>query len=88
MKDDRTEAGGYPLRRTAARALGKLGDQRAVAALLQALECPDFYVREAAAQSLEMLEEPSCIPKLIRLLKNQVPGALPAPEPPQLTQTL
>ncbi|MCG8366830.1 MAG: HEAT repeat domain-containing protein [Pseudanabaenales cyanobacterium] len=85
-EDDRTEAGGYPLRRTAARALGKLGDRRAVAALLQALECADFYVREAAAQSLEMLAEPSCIPQLIRLLKNQVPGALPAPEPPQLAQ--
>ena len=27
---DRTEMGGYPLRRNAARALGKLGDQRAV----------------------------------------------------------
>ena len=85
-EDDRTEAGGYPLRRTAARALGKLGDHRSIAALLQALECNDFYVREAAAQSLEMLEAPACIPKLIKLLNNQIPGTLPAPEPPQLTQ--
>ncbi|MFM7613336.1 MAG: HEAT repeat domain-containing protein, partial [Synechococcales cyanobacterium] len=49
---DRTESGGYPLRRNAARALGKLGDHRqAVPALIKALECDDLYVREAAAQS-------------------------------------
>jgi len=65
---DRTEAGGYPLRRNAARALGKLGDRSAVPALIRALECDDFYVREAAAQSLEMLGDGSCIPKLIELL--------------------
>jgi phycocyanobilin lyase subunit alpha len=85
-EDDRTDAGGYPLRRNAARALGKLGDRRAVPALMRALECSDFYVREAAAQSLEMLGDTSCIPRLIELLHNQVPGTLPAPEPPQLVQ--
>ncbi len=83
---DRTMAGGYPLRRNAARALGKLGDRRAVPALIQALECSDFYVREAAAQSLEMLGDRACIPKLMALLQDQVPGTLPAPEPPQLAQ--
>jgi phycocyanobilin lyase alpha subunit len=85
-EDDRTEAGGYPLRRNAARALGKLGDQQAVPALIQALSCSDFYVREAAAQSLEMLGNSDCLPRLVELLKNQVPGTLPAPEPPQLVQ--
>lgn len=65
---DRTEAGGYPLRRNAARALGKLSDRSAVPALIRSLECDDFYVREAAAQSLEMLGDRSCIPKLIELL--------------------
>lgn len=85
-EDDRTNAGGYPLRRNAARALGKLGDHQAVPALIRALECSDFYVREAAAQSLEMLGDLSCIPRLIELLNNQVPGTLPAQEPPQLTQ--
>jgi len=65
---DRTEAGGYPLRRNAARALGKLGDRRAVPALTKSLDCPDFYVREAAAQSLEMLGDGACIPKLVELL--------------------
>lgn len=68
---DRTEAGGYPLRRNAARALGKLGDCRAVDALIQSLDCEDFYVREAAAQSLEMLGDRACIPKLIELIKPQ-----------------
>lgn len=85
-EDDRTNAGGYPLRRNAARALGKLGEKRAVSALVHALECSDFYVREAAAQSLEMLGDLSCIPRLIELLNNQIPGTLPAPEPPQLAQ--
>jgi phycocyanobilin lyase subunit alpha len=85
-EDDRTEAGGYPLRRNAARALGKLGDRRAVPPLIQSLSCADFYVREAAAQSLEMLADLTCIPNLIQLLNNQVPGTLPAPEPPQLVQ--
>lgn len=83
---DRTEAGGYPFRRNAARALGKLGDQRAVPALVQALGCSDFYVREAAAQSLEMLGDPSSAAALIDLLQNKIPGTLPAPEPPHLVQ--
>jgi phycocyanobilin lyase subunit alpha len=83
---DRTGAGGYPLRRNAARALGKLGDRRAVAALVEALSCSDFYVREAAAQSLEMLGDASCLPQLVALLNDTVPGTLPAPEPPQLAQ--
>ncbi|WP_017653310.1 HEAT repeat domain-containing protein [Fortiea contorta] len=85
-EDDRTNAGGYPLRRNAARALGKLGENRAVPALIQALECSDFYVREAAAQSLEMLKDTSCVARLIELLNNQIAGTLRAPEPPYLAQ--
>jgi phycocyanobilin lyase subunit alpha len=55
-REDRTELGGYPLRRNAARALGKLGSEEifgAIPALIEALNCEDFYVREAAAQSIE-----------------------------------
>jgi phycocyanobilin lyase alpha subunit len=85
-EDDRTEIGGYPLRRNAARALGKLGDRRAVPALIEALACSDFYVREAAAQALEMLGDLSGVPTLLGLLQNQIPGTLPAPEPPYLVQ--
>jgi phycocyanobilin lyase subunit alpha len=84
--DDRTDAGGYPLRRNAARALGKLGHRRAIPALLLALECSDFYVREAAAQALESLGDPSCSLRLLELLTDQIPGTLPAPEPPHLAQ--
>ncbi|MEH2253740.1 HEAT repeat domain-containing protein [Nostoc sp.] len=66
---DRTPEGGYPLRRNAARALGKLGDRQAVIPLIKCLDCSDFYVREAAAQSLEMLSDPVCIPALSKLLQ-------------------
>jgi phycocyanobilin lyase subunit alpha len=85
-EDDRTEVGGYPLRRNAARALGKLGDRRAVSALIEALACPDFYVREAAAQALENLGDIAGVPRLLQVLRNQIPGTLPAPEPPNLVQ--
>ena len=54
-QEDRTELGGYPLRRNAARALGKLGDVQAIPGLISALACDDFYVREAAAQAIEQL---------------------------------
>ncbi len=84
--DDRTDVGGYPLRRNAARALGKLGNQQVIPALLVALECSDFYVREATAQALESLGAACCIPKLMALLNDQIPGTLPAPEPPNLAQ--
>jgi phycocyanobilin lyase subunit alpha len=84
--EDRTGVGGYPLRRNAARALGKLGDLQAVPALMEALVCADFYVREAAAQALESLGDPVAVPILIQLLANQLPGTLPATEPPQLVQ--
>jgi phycocyanobilin lyase subunit alpha len=56
-REDRTDLGGYPLRRNAARALGKLGESERIAeaipALVEALNCDDFYVREAASQSIE-----------------------------------
>lgn len=54
-ESDRTPEGGYPLRLNSARALGKLGDARAVPALMECLNCADYYVREAAAQSLGVL---------------------------------
>lgn len=85
-EDDRTDAGGYPLRRNAARALGKLGDRRAVPPLVEALECSDFYVREAAAQSLESLGDTACIPALVCLLNGDIDGTLPAPEQKDLAE--
>lgn len=67
-EDDRTPEGGYPLRRNAARALGKLGALEAVEALMEALGCSDYYVREGAAQSLEMLSDERAIGPLTDLL--------------------
>ncbi|MGB3189432.1 MAG: HEAT repeat domain-containing protein [Limnoraphis sp.] len=85
-KSDRTEDGGYPLRRNAARALGKLDDKRAVPALIECLNCSDYYVREAAAQALEMLGDASSIPALITLLDGGVEAAKPVPGKPHLVQ--
>ncbi|OCQ90601.1 phycocyanobilin lyase [Nostoc sp. MBR 210] len=88
LKDeaDRTELGGYPLRRNAARALGKLGDARAVPSLIECLECSDFYVREAAAQSLEMLRDRTATSALIKMLDGGVAEAVQVPGLPHLTQ--
>ncbi|WP_081980612.1 HEAT repeat domain-containing protein [Neosynechococcus sphagnicola] len=74
-ESDRTTEGGYPLRRNAARALGKLGATRAVPALIQCLECDDFYVREAAVQSLGMLGDRSCVPVLMSFLASGLESA-------------
>ncbi len=67
-EDDRTPEGGYPLRRNAARALGKLSDRTAVPGLIGCLKCSDFYVREAAAESLGMLGDLAAIPALQKVL--------------------
>ncbi|MEQ8386484.1 MAG: HEAT repeat domain-containing protein [Coleofasciculus sp. A1-SPW-01] len=83
---DRTEVGGYPLKRNAARALGKLGDRKAVAPLINCLDCSDFYVREAAAQSLGMLGDPVCSPQLMELLEGGIEAAKPVPGSPHLAQ--
>ena len=83
---DKTELGGYPLRRNAARALGKLGNTKAVPGLIQCLECSDFYVREAAAQSLEMLQARSAKPALMQLLDGGVAAGVQVPGRPHLTQ--
>lgn len=83
---DRTPEGGYPLRRNAARALGKLDDRQAVLPLIACLDCSDFYVREAAVQSLEMLGDPVCIPALINLLTLGLQGEQLVSEQPDLSQ--
>ena len=84
--DDRTEDGGYPLRRNAARALGKMKAIHAVPALIACLDCSDYYVREGAAQSLEMLGDPRCIPDLVALLDGGVAAAQMVPGKPHLVQ--
>lgn len=83
---DRTELGGYPLRRNAARALGKLGDTKAVPGLIKCLECSDFYVREAAAQSLQMLGDQTAALALMKMLDGGIAQAVQVPGCPHLTQ--
>ena len=83
---DRSPDRGYPLRRNAAKALGKLGDMRAVPALIESLQCPDYYVRESAAQALEMLGDDRAIPPLLALLDGGVEAAQRVPGKPHLVQ--
>jgi phycocyanobilin lyase alpha subunit len=65
---DRTPEGGYPLRRNAARTLGKINATQAVEPLIKALSCPDLYVVEGAAQSLELLNDQRAVEPLAQLL--------------------
>lgn len=83
---DRTPDGGYPLRRNAATALGKLGDCRVVPALIDSLNCEDYYVRESAAGALEMLGDATAIPALVALLEGGVAAAVEEAGKPHLVQ--
>lgn len=85
-EQDRAPDGGYPLRRNAARALGKLGKKQAVPPLTRCLEFPDYYVREAAAQALETLNDRQCVPTLMQLLVGGVAAATRVPGKPHLVQ--
>ncbi|PZO40756.1 MAG: phycocyanobilin lyase [Shackletoniella antarctica] len=83
---DRAPDGGYPLRRNAARALGKLGDRTVIPDLIRCLDCDDYYVREAAAQALESLGDPQAISALRGLLAGGVAAAAAVPDKPHLVQ--
>jgi phycocyanobilin lyase alpha subunit len=86
FEGDRTDEGGFPLQRNAARALGKLGDLQAVPGLIRCLNCSDYYVREAAAQALEMLGDGRAIAPLMNLLAGGVTAAVQVPGKPHLIQ--
>lgn len=83
---DRSPDGGYPLRRNAAKALGKLGNRDAVPALIACLNCADYYVRESAAQALEELGDRQALPALVTLLDGGVEAAVQVPGKPHLVQ--
>lgn len=80
------ETGAFPLRRNAARALGKVGDDRAIPGLIECLQCSDYYVREAAAQSLATLGDPAAVTPLMQLLAGGVAEAVRVPGKPHLRQ--
>ncbi|OBQ12899.1 MAG: hypothetical protein AN482_05865 [Anabaena sp. LE011-02] len=65
---DQTALGGYPLRRQAARSLGKLKDPNTVTALISALECSDPKVKEVVVIALKDIGNQAAIPVLIDLL--------------------
>jgi phycocyanobilin lyase alpha subunit len=83
---DRSPDGGYPLRRNAAKALGKLGDRQAVPALIQALDCEDYYVRESATLALEQLQDAAAIPALLAKLDGGIETAQIVEGKPHLAQ--
>jgi phycocyanobilin lyase alpha subunit len=84
---DRTEDGAFPLQRNAARALGKLNDRRAVPPLIDCLHSNDYFVREAAVQSLAALGDAAAIPALATLLEGGVSAAeVVIPGKPHLVQ--
>ncbi|MEL7333740.1 MAG: HEAT repeat domain-containing protein [Cyanobacteria bacterium J06560_2] len=83
---DRDTDGGFPLRRNAARALGKVGDAAVVPALIDCLSCTDYYVREAAAQSLDALNAKEAVTPLLNLLEGGVKAAVPVAGKPHLVQ--
>lgn len=83
---DRSPDGGYPLRRNAARALGKLNNPDVAPALVACLDSSDHYVREAAAQSLEQVGNAESIPALRQLLAGGVAAAVQVPGKPHLAQ--
>ncbi len=85
-ESEQTKIGDYSLLRNAARALGKLGDKQALPALIRCLECADYYVREAAAQALEMLGEIDSIGPLMKLLDGGVVAAVRVPGKSHLVQ--
>ncbi len=85
-ESSRSPDGGYPLRRNAARALGKLGETRVVPALLASLQCEDYYVRGAAVESLGDLGDKAAIPKLLSFLEGGVEAATMMPGKPHLRE--
>ncbi len=85
-ESSRSPDGGYPLRRNAARALGKLGEPRVVPALLASLQCDDYYVRGAAVESLGDLGDEAAIPVLLSFLEGGVEAATMMPGKPHLRE--
>jgi phycocyanobilin lyase alpha subunit len=84
---DRSPDGGYPLRRNAAKALGKVGNPDVVVPpLIAALSCEDYYVRESVAQSLERLGDRRGVEPLMQLLAGGVKQAQRVPGKPHLVQ--
>lgn len=62
------------VRRHAALAMGRIGDQRATPTLLELLEDPDSGVQADAAFALGMLRDPAALPRLREQVLTTAPG--------------
>ncbi len=65
---DKTAAGGYPLRRQAARSLGMIKDSSCIPELLKTLETDDVQLHEATLRALIEIKSDQCSPSLISYL--------------------
>lgn len=69
---ERTSAGGYPLRRQAARSLGLIKDASCVKHLVQTLDSDDVQLHEASIQSLINLKSDDCVDALVNYLERKI----------------
>jgi hypothetical protein len=60
------------VRGKAAEALGKLGNEQAVAPLMQALQDADFAVRERAVEALGKIADPEILPHLMEWIPTEI----------------
>ena len=76
LNDEReiTTAGGYPLRRQAARSLGMIKDSRCLPELLKTLETDDVQLHEATLRALIEIKSDQCSSSLIRYLDRDIPN--------------
>ena len=76
LNDERevTAAGGYPLRRQAARSLGMIKDSRCIPALIKTLETEDVQLHEATLRALIELKSDECTNSLISYLDRDIPN--------------
>ena len=71
---DRTSAGGYPLRRQAARSLGLIRDSKCTPALIKTLETEDVQLHEATLRALIEIEDHRCLDSLFTYLDKEIEG--------------
>ena len=69
---DRTAAGGYPLRRQAARSLGMIKDSICTPELIKTLETEDVQLHEATLRALIEIEDHRCLDSLITYLDKNI----------------
>ena len=74
LKDDKdqTSAGGFPLRRQAARSLGLINDISCTPYLLETFQTNDVQLHEASIRALIEINNPSCIYTLINYLDKNI----------------